>query len=138
MLIFITNCFKKDVQTLNNGIVLDYQEKFVRKIVNFLNEFDNITYEIQNEPWSDHSVSIKTTLWKSDSTIKDANDWRNKVEIADQASLDWQKKIGSFIVDEENHLPKKHHYRPELCQPLLCCSRGGSERIHTELPLQFS
>ena len=47
-----------DAQTLNNGTLLDYQERFVRKMVNELNEFDNFFFEIQNEPWADHQVPV--------------------------------------------------------------------------------
>ena len=46
-----------DAQTLNNGTLIQYQEKFVRKMVQELNEYDNFFFEIQNEPWSDHPVA---------------------------------------------------------------------------------
>ena len=38
----------KDLHTLNNGNVLQFQEKFVRKFVKELNPFDNVYFEIQN------------------------------------------------------------------------------------------
>jgi hypothetical protein len=98
---------KEDVQILKYGKILKYQESFVRKIVRELNEFDNVTFEIQNEPWSDHSVTLKLENIKPDTTLKD-DDWRNKVEIADPASLAWQEKIGSIITDEESSLKNKH------------------------------
>lgn len=100
------NLLKEDVQVLKYGKILKYQESFVRKIVRELNEFDNVTYEIQNEPWSDHSITIKMETEKQDTSPK--YDWRNKVEIADQPSLDWQEKIGSIIADEESNLRNKH------------------------------
>jgi hypothetical protein len=101
------NLLKEDVQILKYGKILKYQEAIVRKIVNDLNEFDNITFEIQNEPWSDHTVTLKAGITNKDTTLKD-DDWRNKIEIADQASLAWQEKIGSIIVDEESQLKNKH------------------------------
>jgi hypothetical protein len=101
------NLLKEDVQILKYGKILKYQESFVRKVVRELNEFDNVTFEIQNEPWSDHSITLKFENVKMDSTLKD-DDWRNKVEIADPASLAWQQKIGSVIVDEESQLKNKH------------------------------
>lgn len=98
---------QSDVQILKNGKILKYQEKFVRKIVGELNQFGNITFEIQNEPWCDHDIILPM-----DSAYQNRNlsgdDWQNKIELADQSSLDWQKKIASFIVDEENKLGNKH------------------------------
>ena len=38
------------VHTLDNGNVWAHQERLVRKIVRELNTFDNVIYEIQNEP----------------------------------------------------------------------------------------
>ncbi len=31
----------------------------------------------------------------------------NRVDLADGASLEWQKRLASFIVDEESKLPAK-------------------------------
>ncbi len=42
------------VNTLYNGGIKNYQEAYVRKVVSALNGFDNIFFEIQNEPWSDN------------------------------------------------------------------------------------
>ena len=42
------------VHTLDNGNVWAHQERLVRKIVRELNAFDNVIYEIQNEPWADN------------------------------------------------------------------------------------
>ncbi len=101
---------KENVQTLNNGPALKYQENVVRKIVRELNEFDNVIYEIQNEPWSDHTVSIqpdKEFINNEDFKI-DGAEWQKRIDIADKPSLDWQKKIGSYIVDEELELKNKH------------------------------
>ena len=101
------NIVKTDVQILKNERILKYQENFVRKIVRELNEFDNITFEIQNEPWCDHTVTLEMDS-ANRRRDKDRQDWRNKIEIADQSSLDWQKKIASFITDEEKSLQNKH------------------------------
>jgi hypothetical protein len=104
------NLTKEKVQTLNNGAALKYQENVVRKIIKELNEFDNVIYEIQNEPWSDHTVSIqpdKEFLNNEDFKL-DGAEWQKRIDIADKASLDWQKKIGSVIVDEESKLKNKH------------------------------
>lgn len=101
---------KDRIQTLNNGSALKYQENVVRKIVSVLNEFDNVIYEIQNEPWSDHTVSIDSnTEFLNNADFKlDGHEWQKRIDIADQQSLDWQKKIASTIADEEKNLKNKH------------------------------
>ena len=46
------------VHTKRNGNLFDYQEAMVRKITLELNGYDNVIYEIQNEPWSDQQGAI--------------------------------------------------------------------------------
>ena len=48
-------------------------------------------------------------------TTDGEKEWRNRVDLADQASLDWQRKIASFIVDEESRLPVKHLIAQNFC-----------------------
>lgn len=94
-----------DAQTLNNGDLLSYQVRFVRKMVEELNEFDNFFFELQNEPWSDHPVPAYNIVNKEDLRI---GDWSYKADFADGASMDWQEHLASVIVEEENGLSKKH------------------------------
>ena len=49
---------KQKANTLGNGELLAEQEKLVRKIVEELRDFDNVYYEIQNEPWADHERPV--------------------------------------------------------------------------------
>jgi hypothetical protein len=107
------NLAQADLQTLKDEKIIKYQENFVRKIVKELNEFDNITYEIQNEPWSDHSFEVKNEFDRG--TVKAGEEWESKIEIADNLSLEWQKKIASFIVDEEKDLRNKHLIAQNYC-----------------------
>ena len=92
-------------QTLNNGMLLSFQENFVRKMVRELNEFDNFFFEIQNEPWSDHTVPVYNLINKDE---LEENDWTTKADFADEDAMAWQEKIAQFIVDEESQLSKKH------------------------------
>ena len=94
-----------EAQTLNNGELLQYQISFVRKMVDELNGFDNFFFEIQNEPWSDHAVPVYNIVNKEDLTV---GDWTNKADFADEASLAWQDKLASVIVDAEAKLAKRH------------------------------
>ncbi len=106
-----------DAQTLKNGNIFPYQEKMVKKIVSELNAFDNIFYEIQNEPWADHAVTSDTiSNYIADAGTKNPGDmWRNIVDLADAGSLEWQKQIASAIVNEEKNLPKKHIISQNYC-----------------------
>jgi hypothetical protein len=96
---------RKDAQTLNNGTLIDYQISFVRKMVNELNEFDNFFFELQNEPWSDHTLSVYNLINKEE-LVK--NDWTYKADFAKEESMIWQEKLASVIVEEEKNLDKKH------------------------------
>ncbi len=68
----------KDVYKMANTDIVKIHTEFTRKIATELNAFDNIYYEITNEPWV------------------------HNVEMA------WQHHIVDTIVDTEKSLPKKH------------------------------
>ena len=93
------------VHTLDNGNVWAHQERLVRKIVRELNTFDNVIYEIQNEPWADNHtlagpINHHLPKWEEE--------WRNRVELATDASLAWQRRVASVVRAEEATLPKRH------------------------------
>lgn len=96
---------RKFVHTKENGQLFGLQKAYVRKLVNELNAFDNIFYEIQNEPWSDRGRSILNIANKYQI---DGPNWMEKVDYADQLSLEWQEEIVATIVSEEKNLAKKH------------------------------
>lgn len=68
-----------EVLTLKEPALVAEQEKFVRKIVSELKEFDNLYYEVCNEPY-----------------------------VRNEASLDWQRRITDVIAAEEASLPARH------------------------------
>jgi hypothetical protein len=73
------NVGRLDVYTLDkHGGLLEIQERFVRRIVAELEDFDNIFYEICNEPY------------------------------ATNIPMNWQERIVDVIVDAEKNLPAKH------------------------------
>jgi hypothetical protein len=96
---------RKLAHTKENGQLLGLQKAYVRKLVNELNGFDNFFFEIQNEPWSDRGRSILNIANKYQI---DGPNWMEKVDYADQLSLDWQEEMVMTIVNEEENLPKKH------------------------------
>ncbi len=98
---------RKQSNTPENGNLLDYQKNLVRKIVTELNKYDNVFYEIQNEPWADNPVKAMALL----RTIDPQNNqgaWMRWSETASAPSLQWQREIASVIVQTEKGLPSRH------------------------------
>lgn len=96
---------RQKAQTLDNKGLWPYQQAFVKKIVTELNGFDNLFFEVQNEPWSDRTVAVYNIVNKEE-LLK--NDWTNKADFADEASLQWQAAVASTITQTEQKLAKKH------------------------------
>jgi hypothetical protein len=69
---------RTEVLTLKHKPLVDIEERFVRKVVTELNGFDNVLYEICNEPYFAG------------------------------VTLDWQRRIGQVIAETEAALPKRH------------------------------
>ena len=101
------NLERQKSNTLANSILTGFQQKMVEKIVTELNDFDNIFYEIQNEPWSDDPQKVMRTLRTLDPQ-PGQGDWYKWAEMASPASLEWQKLMAKTVVETEARLPKKH------------------------------
>ena len=95
------------INTLDNGNILKFQERYVRKLVNELNGFPNLYYEIQNEPWADGK---DTVLTRNDyaTSPNGKTDWRATLEVTGDPSLAWQHRVASWIVDEEKSRTQQH------------------------------
>jgi hypothetical protein len=96
----------KKVNTLDNGNVLGHQESYVRKVVHEANQFPNVIFEIQNEPWSDHPVL--TTVVNPYLFPPGRDQYPNSIEVADDVSVAWQARVAQWITSEEAALPNKH------------------------------
>ncbi|HMV48579.1 MAG TPA: hypothetical protein PKA34_17260 [Blastocatellia bacterium] len=94
----------KKLHTSENGAALAVQEKLVRWLVRELNGFDNLFYEIQNEPWADNHVMGDFI----NPYLADRRVFPNAVEITTAESVAWQATIARFIADEESRLPQRH------------------------------
>jgi hypothetical protein len=73
-------------------------------------KFDNVYYEIQNEPWADHEVAagvVNPSLLPEDVAPPGAF-WKNRVDLASAASLAWQARIAAVITEEEGRLRARH------------------------------
>lgn len=137
-----TNLSKENLHTLNNGPALKYQESLVRKIIKELNGFDNLIYEIQNEPYVDHreNVTLKDEhLDSKDLAIVKDEKWRNAIKIADQSSIGWQKRIAEIIAYEESALKNRHLVAQNLAEHAYPVTDPGKEisvmNFHYALPL---
>jgi hypothetical protein len=69
---------RNDVLTLKNKDMVAWQDTYIRKIVTELKDFDNIYYEICNEPYQDG------------------------------VPADWQEHVSTVIADTEKDFPQKH------------------------------
>lgn len=85
----------------NNGLIA-VQEALTRRIVRELAQFDNVFYEIQNEPWADSGVVVDVL----NPFIRGAQQrqWPNSVDRAPRPSLEFQAKVAEWIRDEEKRL----------------------------------
>lgn len=101
----LTNFDRKLSNTIDNGNLLNYQLAFVKKITTELNAFDNLLYEIQNEPWADDPQKAMRVLRTLD---PQGMGWAKWSETASGASLRWQKLVAETITETEKALPKKH------------------------------
>jgi len=96
----------KKVNTLDNGNVIDLQERYVRKLVEEAIPYPNVIFEIQNEPWSDHPVLTDVVNPYLFPPARDQ--YPNSIEVADEASIAWQTRVAQWIANEEAKLPLKH------------------------------
>ncbi len=76
---------RREFLTLEAPSIVKFQERFVRKIVTELNKFDNVYYEICNEPYG-------RTFPK---------EWKKKGDS-------WHAHLARFIRQIEKDLPKQH------------------------------
>jgi hypothetical protein len=75
---YLSEVKREDVISLKNQDYVGIQEAMVRKIVTELNSYDNLFFEVINEPYQR------------------------------DAPLDWQARVVEWITDTEKDLPKKH------------------------------
>lgn len=100
---------RKNLETLDNGKILSYQEKYTRKLVQEANQYDNVIFEIQNEPWSDRPAPADVIGAVNPFLQPPARDrFPNAAQLADESSIAWQAEVAQWITSEEGALPNKH------------------------------
>ncbi|MGC2528490.1 MAG: hypothetical protein WA639_12130 [Candidatus Acidiferrum sp.] len=96
----------KKLHTLENGNLLAFQEHYTRKLVGEANSFDNVIFEIQNEPWSDRPVLAGVINPYLRPPARDS--FPNSVDIPDTLSLAWQARVVEWITQAESTLSNHH------------------------------
>ena len=96
----------KKLHTLENGNILAWQEKYVRKLVSEARGFDNVIFEIQNEPWSDRGRLVSVVNRYLRPPARDR--YPNSIDVADALSTAWQARVAEWILSEEAVAPRKH------------------------------
>ena len=103
----------KKLHTLENGNLLAHQERYARKLVREANAFDNVIFEIQNEPWSDRPVLADVVNPYLEPPARDQ--FPNSIDLPDQLSMAWQARVAGWIASEEAALPNKHLIAQNCC-----------------------
>jgi hypothetical protein len=103
----------KKLHTLENGNLLAHQERYTRKLVREANPFDNVIFEIQNEPWSDRPVLADVVNPYLSLPARDR--FPNSIDLADELSLAWQARVAEWIISEERLLANKHLIAQNYC-----------------------
>jgi hypothetical protein len=94
----------KKLHTLSNANMIAHQRRLARYLAREMNAYDNIIWEIQNEPWADqHDLGETINAY-----LTDRKTFPNRIEVTAPASVAWQTEIVQAIRDEERNLPKKH------------------------------
>jgi hypothetical protein len=96
----------KKLNTLSNGKILGFQEAYARKLVHEANGFSNVTFEIQNEPWSDRPVL--TDVVNPYLFPPARNQYPNSIDLPDAEAIAWEAQVAKWISDEEASLPNHH------------------------------
>ena len=96
----------KSLHTLpaRQPVLFNYQLALTRHLVRELNGFDNLFFEVQNEPWADnHAMGDFINPY-----LSDKYSFPNAVEVTSPESVAWQRAIAKAITDEEGRLPQRH------------------------------
>ncbi len=101
--------------TLGNGPLLAEQERLVRKVVEELRSFDNVYYEIQNEPWADHEQPVDVLVPSILPQDLAGSAWKNRVDLALPESLAWQARIAAVVAETEARLGTRHLIAQNIC-----------------------
>lgn len=90
----VGNVHYNEVLSLKHKDLVQYMDAYVRKIVTELNEFDNLHYEIANEPYA---YPTTRDILNPEDIYKD-----------EAMRLEWQQHVADLIYETEKALPEQH------------------------------
>jgi len=102
----------KKLNTLDNGNILSYQERYARKLVREANAYANVIFEIANEPWSDRPVLADVV---NPYLFTGRDQYPNSIDLPDDRTMAWQARVAEWITSEEASLPNKHLIAQDCC-----------------------
>ena len=102
----------KKLNTLENGNILGYQEKYARKLVREASAYPNVIFEIANEPWSDRPVLANVV---NQYLFTGRDQYPNSVDLPDAATMAWQARVSEWIISEESNLANQHLIAQDYC-----------------------
>jgi len=102
----------KKLNTLQNGNILEYQERYVRILVREANAYPNVIFEIANEPWSDRPVLADVI---NPYLFTGRDQYPNSVDLPDELTMSWQRRVAEWIRSEEAKLPNRHLLAQDCC-----------------------
>ena len=85
--------------------VFPYQRRLVRWLVSELRGYDNLFYEIQNEPLGENFSRPQIMSWH---VLGGPQDFLNKTGIPSRRSVVWQSKIARIIAETEKDFGYHH------------------------------
>lgn len=119
----------KKLHTLENGNILGHQERYTRKLAREANGFENVIFEIQNEPWSDRPTLAGVVNPYLPLPGRDV--YPNSIDLADQLSLAWQARVAGLDLERGAQSAEPASHRAELLQlpiPRAAACAGGEHR----------
>ena len=102
----------KKLNTLENGNILGYQEKYARKLVREAGAYPNVIFEIANEPWSDRPALADVV---NPYLFSGRDQYPNSVDLPDAATMAWQARVAEWITSEESKAAAKHLIAQNCC-----------------------
>jgi hypothetical protein len=102
----------KKLNTLENGNILAAQERYARKLVREAGSHPNVILEIANEPWSDRPVLADVI---NPYLFTGRDQYPNSVDLPDEATMAWQRRVAEWITNEEAGLANKHLIAQDCC-----------------------
>jgi hypothetical protein len=118
----------KKLHTLENGNILAFQEKYAHKLIEEARDFDNVIFEIQNEPWSDRPKL--TSVVNPYLRPPGRDTYPNSIDIADDLSLAWQERVAEWFIAEESSLHTPHMLAQNYSNFLAPVSRHRADLIN--------